>query len=331
MTDLLSMSLKETELFTRGLGEPAYRAKQLFSAVHANKGFSALPKALREALDFPRPELVKQQVSADGTAKLLYRLHDGELIESVLLTYGKETAICVSTQAGCGQGCAFCASARGGKSRDLTAGEMLGQVIYCGREVKSVVLMGMGEPLDNYCNTLRFIGLLREGQGMSPRRVTLSTCGLAPEIVRLSRLGLPLTLSVSLHAPDDETRSMLMPINKKYGVNELIDSAEIYFDKTGRRNTYEYVMIHGVNDSPSQARALCALLSQQRAHVNLIRYNPVPGVPFAASRPEAIKAFAAVLSEGGVNVTIRRRLGADIDAACGQLRRGTKHTKGDMA
>ena len=338
MYDLLSRTPEElTELLT-AMGEKPYRAAQVFSALHQGvmsaADMTALPLALRERLEFPRPVPERTQVSADGTRKILYRLPDGETVESVLLSYegsspaDSETTICVSSQAGCRQGCAFCASTLNGRARDLTAGEMLGQVLYCGAPVSRVVMMGVGEPLDNFENTVRFLRLLShpKGRNMSLRRVSVSTCGLAPEIEKLADLGLPVTLSVSLHAPDDAARDELMPVNRRYGLQELLSSCRIYCDRTGRRVSFEYAPIRGVNDSPSQAEALAKLLRGSGAsggmapHVNLIPLNPVEGKPYRAPSREDVDRFADILRKRGVSVTVRRRLGNDIDAACGQLR-----------
>lgn len=327
MIDLLSQTPEELAALMSEWREPAYRAGQIFTALHSGvpevAAMTVLPMALRERLCFPRPVIETRQISADSTEKFLFRLQDGETVESVLLDYGGEKTLCVSSQVGCRQGCAFCASTVGGRIRNLTAGEILGQVLYCGSPVKSVVMMGIGEPLDNFENTVRFLGLLShpKGRRMSLRHVTISTCGLVPEILRLAEMTLPVTLSVSLHAPDDELRNRLMPINQRFGLQELISSCRIYFNKTGRRNTFEYVLIRGVNDAPLQARALARLLQGQNAHVNLIGLNPVQDKSFLPSPREAADTFAEVLEQNGVSVTIRRKLGADIDAACGQLRR----------
>ncbi|MDR1736648.1 MAG: 23S rRNA (adenine(2503)-C(2))-methyltransferase RlmN [Oscillospiraceae bacterium] len=333
MIDLLSQTPEElTELF-KEWGQPAYRAGQVFKALHSGvpdaASMTTLPLKLREKLDFPRPRVKTEQLSADGTRKLLYELSDGETVESVLLDYGGETTVCLSSQVGCRMGCAFCASTTGGKVRDLTAGEMLGQILYCGRHVSRAVMMGIGEPLDNLDNTARFLRLLSrpEGRGMSLRHVSLSTCGLAPEILKLADMGLPVTLSVSLHAPDDDTRNYLMPINRRFSLQELLTSCRMYFEKTRRRNSFEYILIKGINDSPAQAGDLAALLKGQDAHVNLIFFNPVKGKDFLPSSRETAERFAQTLASRGVGVTVRRRLGADIDAACGQLRRRTAETK----
>ncbi len=326
MQDLLSLTPEElTEVLT-SMGEPKYRATQVFSALH--KGMlpvemTTLPLSLREKLSFSPPILETKQISSDGTCKMLWRLSDGETVESVLMNYRAEHSLCISTQVGCNMGCAFCASTMGGKVRDLTSGEMLAQIIYCGENISSLVLMGIGEPLDNLDNVLKFLDILRHpaGRNMSLRHVTISTSGLVSGINRLAELELPITLSVSLHAPDDETRSRLMPVNKKYPINELMRACKNFFAKTGRRTSYEYVMIDGVNDTPEHAMRLKRLLTSQSAHVNLISYNPVEGKPYKSSSQDVIRRFQGAVTTPNITVTVRRKLGNDIDAACGQLRR----------
>lgn len=340
MLDLLSQSPEELTGLLTSMGEPSYRAGQVFTALHRGvpdaMGMTVLPLGLREKLRFFRPEPIAEQVSSDGTKKILFRLHDGETVESVLLRYdgtsgepsaSSQSTICISSQAGCRQGCSFCASTVGGRTRDLTAGEMLGQVLYCGTPVSRIVMMGIGEPLDNFDNTERFLQLLSypKGVNISLRRVTISTCGLVPEILKLADLGLPVTLSVSLHAPDDGTRSELMPVNRRFGLQELLFSCRIYFKKTGRRVSFEYTLIAGVNDSPEQAKVLAELLREDiqgmGAHVNLITLNPVEGKPYRPPSREDANRFVDILRRQGVSVTVRRKLGNDIEAACGQLRR----------
>ena len=331
MRDALCLFPEELAGILAETGQPAYRAEQIFSwLAKGAKSFAEMTNLsqnlrteLSGRLDIGVPEELRRQVSRDGTRKILWGFADGQTCESVIMQYGGEFSVCVSSQAGCRQGCAFCASAKGGLVRSLTAGEILAQVLHCSVNAGHVVLMGMGEPLDNFDEVVRFLRLVNhpKGRGLGLRHVSLSTCGLVPEILRLADLGLPVTLSVSLHAPDDETRSRLMPVNKKYGVGELMEACKKYFEKTGRRNSYEYVMIEGMNDSAGQARLLAGLLRGQPAHVNLIPLNPVDGRDWKPSPPEAVRAFEQVLSGKGIAVTVRRRLGADIDAACGQLRR----------
>jgi 23S rRNA (adenine2503-C2)-methyltransferase len=314
---------------------PAYRAGQVFrwlqKGVRAFDEMTDLPLSLRTRLSelgrLTAPPAVRRQTARDGTSKILWRLPDGQGVESVLMRYRHGNTVCLSTQAGCRQGCVFCASALGGLIRNLTAGEMLAQVTGAAREigvpVSGVVLMGIGEPLDNLDEVERFVRLLahQDGLHMSPRRVSLSTCGLIGGIDRLAALALPLTLSVSLHAPDDGTRTRLMPGNP--GVAALLDACRRYFRATGRRVSYEYILLRDVNDTEDQAHLLGRLLAGVPAHVNLIPYNPTGRGEFQPSRPDRIRRFAAAVASYGPSVTCRRRLGQEIDAACGQLRRQT--------
>jgi 23S rRNA (adenine2503-C2)-methyltransferase len=327
--DILSLFPEEIDI------SPAYRRKQVFGWLHkhAARSFGSmtnLSKAMRGELDgrfgIYAPEEAERQVSKDGTVKLLWRLWDGELVETVLMRYRHGRSACISTQAGCRQGCAFCASGAYGFSRDLTAGEMLSQILYCGDRVGNAVLMGMGEPLDNFENTVRFLRLVShpEGYKLGLRNVALSTCGDVPGILKLAELGLPVTLSVSLHAPDDETRSRIMPINRKYPIGELMEACEKYFSKTARRISYEYAIIVGLNDTGEHAARLRALLRGRSAHVNIIPCNPVPGKPFFSPGGDAVKRFVSKLD--GLQVTVRRTLGADIGGACGQLRAARRHS-----
>ncbi|MCL1807575.1 MAG: 23S rRNA (adenine(2503)-C(2))-methyltransferase RlmN [Oscillospiraceae bacterium] len=321
--DILSLLPEEINV------TPAYRQKQVFSWLgkHGVRSFSEMTNlsiqlrselSERYSLDIPRE--MERQVSADGTQKILWRLRDGEQVETALMRYKHGWSACLSTQAGCRQGCAFCASGSHGFSRNLTAGEILRQVLYCGVEISRVVLMGTGEPLDNFDQTVRFLKLIShsEGRNLSPRHISLSTCGDVPGILRLAELGLSVTLSVSLHAPDDETRDRIMPVNRKYPISQLLDACGKYFTKTGRRISYEYVIIEGLNDSLGHARRLAALLKGHPAHVNVIPYNPVLGKPFSAPKPSVVDRFMDGLN--GLQATVRRTLGKDIDAACGQLR-----------
>jgi len=328
MTDLLSLLPDELETLFTDMGQPRYRAKQVFAWLHRGiRDFddmtdlpAALRKQLRETCVLRIPEEIRRQHSADGTEKILWRLHDGETVESVLMRYEAGRSICLSTQAGCRQHCVFCASSAGGLVRNLTAGEILGQLLHCKEPVSRAVLMGIGEPLDNFDNTIRFLRLLSHphGRNMSPRHLSLSTCGLVPEIDKLADSALPVTLSVSLHAPDDETRRKLMPAAKLYPLDKLLQSAKRFFEKTGRRISYEYIMLDGINDSAEQARTLAKLLRRHPAHINLIPYNPVEGKPYKPPPADTIAAFARQLP--GYDVTIRRTLGSEIEAACGQLR-----------
>lgn len=334
MTDLKSMNMEELSSFLKELGEPAFRAKQVFQWMHRGAAsfdeMSNLSKSLREKLSqqcyLTKPEVERKQVSAiDGTIKYLWRLRDGNCIETVLMRYKHGNTVCISCQVGCRMGCAFCASTLGGKIRDLTPSEMLDQVLFTqldsGETISNIVLMGIGEPLDNYNTVMRFLHLVNHPDGLNigMRHISLSTCGLVDKIDELSKLGLQLTLSVSLHAPDDETRSKIMPVNRSVGVERLMDTCRRYFQSTGRRISYEYAMIDGVNDSDQQADLLASLLKGMPGHVNLIPLNDVAESPLKPSR--RVAAFQKRLESHGVTVTVRRRLGSDIDASCGQLRR----------
>lgn len=334
MTDLKSMTLEEMETLLKGWGEPSFRAGQVFTWLH--KGvtsfdeMSNLPKTLRERLGaecfLTRPTVERKQVSAqDGTMKYLWKLADGNCIETVLMRYQHGNTVCISSQVGCRMGCAFCASTLGGRIRNLTPAEMLDQVLFTqldsGLEISNIVLMGIGEPLDNFETVLRFLELINHPKGMNigMRHISLSTCGLVEKIDKLADYRLQLTLSVSLHAPDDETRNRIMPVNRSVGVQKLMDTCRRYFEKTGRRISYEYAMIDGVNDSNEQADRLAALLKGMPGHVNLIPLNHVEESPLKPSG--RVAAFQKRLESHGVTVTVRRRLGGDIDASCGQLRR----------
>lgn len=334
MTDLKSMNLEELTSFFKELGEPAFRAKQVFQWMHRGATsfdeMSNLSKALREKLNnqcyLTCPQVERKQVSAiDGTIKYLWRLMDGNCIETVLMRYKHGNTVCISCQVGCRMGCAFCASTLGGKIRDLTPSEMLDQVLFTqldsGEPISNIVLMGIGEPLDNYDTVMRFLHLVNHPDGLNigMRHISLSTCGLVEKIDKLAELGLQLTLSVSLHAPDDETRSKIMPVNRSVGVERLMDTCRRYFQTTGRRISYEYAMIDGVNDSDRQADLLASLLKGMPGHVNLIPLNDVAESPLKPSK--RVTAFQKRLESHGVTVTVRRKLGGDIDASCGQLRR----------
>ena len=337
MRDIKSMEMKELSEFMTELGEPGYRAAQVFSWLHAKRARSfdemtSLPKALRERLSAPAyisgAEILEKQVSdADGTVKYLFALEKDTIIESVLMKYGYGAAVCVSTQAGCAMGCTFCASTLGGMSRDLSAGEMLSQVYEISRDsgesVNHVVLMGSGEPLENYDEVMGFIRIINspEGAGIGQRKITLSTCGLTDKIDKLSEEGLQITLAVSLHAPEDGIRNKIMPVSRKYPMEGLLAACRRYAEKTGRRVTFEYALIKGVNDSDQCAKRLAARLKGMLCHVNLIPINGVAERKYEKSGETRIAAFAEALRAGGINVTVRRELGSDINAACGQLRK----------
>lgn len=334
MTDLKSLLPEELSALFKEMGEPSFRSKQVFQWLY--RGVSSfdemtnLPKTLRDHLKenylITVPQIQRKQQSAlDGTIKYLWRLADGNCIETVLMRYQHGNTVCVSCQVGCNMGCKFCASTLGGKVRDLTPSEILDQVIFAqknsGLEISNIVMMGIGEPLDNFENVIRFLTLVNhpEGLNIGMRHISLSTCGLVKQIDKLAQLGLQLTLSVSLHAPDDETRSQLMPVNRAVGVELLMDTCRRYFETTGRRISYEYAMIDGVNDTDAQADLLVKLLHGQPGHVNLIPLNHVEESPLKPST--RVRQFQKRLESQGVTATVRRKLGGDIDASCGQLRR----------
>ena len=336
--DIKSMTLEELAAFLRELGQPAFRAKQVYAWLHSRlvtsfDQMTDLPKSLRAVLEerclLPVVQVEKKLCSQlDETVKYLFRLPDGECVEAVLMEYRHGTSLCISTQVGCRMGCAFCASTLGGLVRSLAPSELLEEVYAAqrdsGKRVDSLVLMGIGEPLDNYDNVVRFLRLLSspEGLNLSLRHVSLSTCGLVDQIDRLAQEKMGLTLSISLHATDDATRSEIMPVNRRWPMEELLAACKRYFAVTGRRVSFEYALIAGVNDSPQQARQLARLLEGFGCHVNLIPVNKVKERPInRRSSREAIAAFAATLQKLGVNATVRRELGADINAACGQIRR----------
>lgn len=334
MIDIKSMTPEEIAAYLKELGQPAFRAKQVFRwlyrGVSSFEEMSDLPKALRQKLaescQLTPPTVARKQVSArDGTIKYLWQLSDGNCIETVLMRYKHGNTVCISCQVGCRMGCAFCASTLAGRVRNLTPAEMVDQVLFTqldsGAEVSNIVLMGIGEPLDNFDTVMRFLTLANHPDGLNigMRHISLSTCGLTEQIDKLAQYRLQLTLSVSLHAPDDETRSRIMPVNKSVGVEKLMETCRRYFQTTGRRISYEYAMIDGVNDADWQADLLARHLKGMPGHVNLIPLNEVEESPLRPSR--RVAAFQKRLEEQGVTVTVRRRLGSDIDASCGQLRR----------
>lgn len=334
MTDIKSMTLEELTAWLKSQGEPGFRAKQIFRWIYRGvtsfDEMTDLSKSLREKLKetcfLTVPKVARKQVSQlDGTIKYLWELGDGNCIETVLMRYKHGNTVCVSSQVGCRMGCAFCASTIAGKVRDLTPSEMLDQVLFTqldsGREISNIVLMGIGEPLDNMDTVLRFLTLVNHPKGLNigMRHISLSTCGVIPGIRRLAELQLQLTLSVSLHAPDSETRSRIMPVNRAYDVEELFAACHDYFQKTGRRISFEYAMIDGVNDHDWQADLIARRIAGMPGHVNLIPLNDVVESPFKPSRRTA--AFQKRLQSHGVTATVRRSLGGDIDASCGQLRR----------
>lgn len=324
------------------MGQPAFRAKQIFrwfpAGVRSFDEMTNLPKDLRRSLGerfvLTTAQVERKQVSKlDGTIKYLWRLTDGSFVESVVMRYEHGNTVCVSSQVGCAMGCAFCASTIGGRVRNLMPSEILDQVIFSqldsGLRISNIVMMGIGEPLDNFDNVIRFLKLVNHPDGMNigMRHISLSTCGLVEKIDKLAGLDLQLTLSVSLHAPDDATRSAIMPVNRACGVDRLLDACRRYFEKTGRRISFEYAMIRDVNDTPEHAALLGDRLAGTNCHVNLIPLNDVPESKLRPSTPETIKRFIAALERRGINVTVRRKLGPDIEASCGQLRRGRMKTQ----
>ena len=334
MIDLKSLSLQEMTDVLKSMGQPAFRGKQVFTWLHKGaRSFDEmtnLPKTLRDQLAaeciLTVPKVARKQVSQqDGTMKYLWELSDGNCIESVLMRYHHGNTVCISSQVGCRMGCAFCASTIAGKVRNLTPAEMLDQVLFTqldsGLEISNIVLMGIGEPMDNLDTVLKFLELVNHPDGMNigMRHISLSTCGVIPGIRRLAESNLQLTLSVSLHAPDDETRSRIMPVNRAYHVDDLFAACHEYFRRTGRRISFEYAMIDGVNDNDWQADLIAKRLKGMPGHVNLIPLNDVVESPFKPSKRTA--AFQRRLESHGLTATVRRSLGGDIDASCGQLRR----------
>lgn len=336
MTDIKSMLPEEiTEFVTNELSLPKFRATQIIDwlskGVTTFEDMKNLPKDVKEKLNTICYISVaniekKLKSSYDETVKYLFSFADKECVEAVVMKYKHGYSMCISTQVGCKMGCTFCATGMGGFTRQLEPSEMLAQIEAAQRDlnirISNIVLMGMGEPLDNYQNVVRFIRLVSNEKGLNigTRHITLSTCGLAPKIYDLAEEGFQITLSLSLHAPTDEIRSKTMPVNKKYPIDEVIRACKYYADKTGRRITYEYAMINGVNDTPFCAHALGNLIKGTLCHVNLIPVNPVKGTGYNPSADKRIVAFRDILSKYNVNSTVRRTLGADINASCGQLR-----------
>ena len=334
--DIKSMTLAEMTQAFKAQGLPVFRGKQVYTWLHKGatsfEEMTNLSKDLRQQLSeqyfITAPQVVRKQESQkDGTIKYLWRLSDGNCVETVLMRYHYGNTVCISSEVGCAMGCAFCASTLGGLVRRLTPAEMLDQVLFTqidsGQPISHIVLMGIGEPLDNYDTVMRFLELINspEGMNISMRHISLSTCGLVPKIRQLAEKNLQLTLSVSLHAPTDEIRSRIMPVNKAYSVEELLAACRDYYAKTNRRISFEYAMIQGVNDTQECADILLRRLKGLPAHVNLIPLNHVEESPLKPSTRAAVAAFQKRLEEGGVTATVRRSLGGDIDASCGQLRR----------
>lgn len=330
------MTLAELQDAFAALGEPKFRAKQVFAWLHRGavsfEAMTNLSKPLRETLDslyfINKPTVARKQISRlDGTIKYLWRLRDGNCVESVVMQYHHGNTVCISSEVGCPMGCKFCASTIGGLVRRLEPSELLDQVLFSqldsGLAISNIVLMGIGEPLDNFDNVMRFLELVNSPDGMNigMRHISLSTCGLVDKIEQLAKRDLQLTLSVSLHSPDDESRSKIMPVNRRWPVDTLLSACRDYFAKTGRRISFEYTMISGVSDSPEQAQLLAKKLAGMGAHVNMIPLNNVTESGLHTSSRQAIRRFQTILEENGVTATLRRTLGSDIDASCGQLRR----------
>ncbi len=343
--DLFSLNQEELKALMLSIGEPAYRAGQLFTQLHRGilpEQMTNIGKATREKLaavaTWHLPKIEQKLISAiDGTVKYLFALADGNCVESVVMTYEHGHTICISSQVGCRMGCRFCASTIGGRVRDLRAGELLGQIIAAqadfGARIDNVVMMGIGEPLDNFDQVVRFLRLVNEPGGLNIgyRHISLSTCGIVDKIDALAELDLPITLSISLHAPDDATRNAIMPVNHKWGVDALLSACRRYYERTQRRISFEYTLISGKNDTIEQAEKLARVLNsrlrgKERSgampiHVNLIPVNEVSETGFVRSGESAVRAFAKALESRGIRATVRRKLGPDINASCGQLRR----------
>ena len=338
--NLKNMTLAELAALLKELGQPAFRAKQVYTWLHKGvrsyEEMTNLPKGLRDQLaeSYPihAPKVVRKQESRkDGTIKYLWQLSDGNCVETVLMRYNYGNTVCISTEVGCAMGCAFCASTIGGLVRRLEPFEMLDEVLFTqidsGLPISRIVLMGIGEPLDNFDNVLRFLELVNseEGMNISMRHISLSTCGLVPRIDALAERKLQISLAISLHGPNNEIRGKIMPVNRAYPMEQLLDACRRYFAATGRRIHFEYAMIDGVNDREEDAREILRKMKGLPAHFNLIPLNHVEESPLKPSSKAAVARFQKILEEGGITATVRRTLGGDIDASCGQLRR--KYTK----
>lgn len=335
--DIRSLSLDELKIEMESIGEKAFRAKQVYEWLHTKladsfEEMTNLSKDLREKLDttyrIPSVIMLERQVSnQDGTNKFLFQLEDGNVVESVLMRYKHGNSVCISSQVGCRMGCKFCASTIGGLERNLLSSEMLGQIYQIqkisGERVSNIVIMGTGEPLDNYDNFVRFIRLVSDENGLniSQRNITVSTCGIVPNIKRLAEEGFQITLALSLHGSTQEKRKTLMPIANKYELSEVLDACDYYFEKTGRRISFEYSLVQGVNDREEDARELIGILKPRNCHLNLIPVNPIKERDFQKPSRKSAEEFKNRIEKSGVNVTIRREMGSDIDGACGQLRR----------
>ena len=339
--NIKSQTLPELTATLKELGQPAFRGKQVYTWLHKGvrsyEEMTNLPKSLRDILSekYPiyAPEVVRKQESQrDGTIKYLWKLSDGNCVETVLMRYHYGNTVCISTEVGCAMGCAFCASTIGGLVRRLEPYEMLDEVLFTqidsGLPISRIVLMGIGEPLDNFDNVMRFLELVNSEDGMniSMRHISLSTCGLIPKIDKLAEKKLQISLAISLHGPNNEIRNKIMPVNKAYPIEQLLECCRRYYEATSRRIHFEYAMIDGVNDSEADAKELLRRLKGLPAHFNLIPLNHVDESPLKPSSKAAVARFQKILEDGGITATVRRTLGGDIDASCGQLRR--KYTKG---
>ena len=344
-SDIMSFDMNEICSEVAKIGEKSFRAKQIYEWLHVKlesefDEMTNLSKDLREKLkanyiiNMPKiVEIYKSKI--DGTRKYLFQLQDGSIIESVLMKYKHGNSVCISSQVGCRMGCKFCASTIDGLERNLLSSEMLGQIYAIqkdlGERISNIVIMGSGEPFDNFDNFIKFIELITSEHGLniSSRNITVSTCGLVDKIIQLADMKLQITLAISLHSPNDELRRTIMPIANKYSINQIIDACRYYFEKTGRRITFEYSLIEGVNDSEVQANELIELVKGLNCHINLIPVNPIKERDYRHSSKEYIKKFQNILEKNRINATIRREMGADINAACGQLRKSyiDKHNK----
>ncbi|HKL79650.1 MAG TPA: 23S rRNA (adenine(2503)-C(2))-methyltransferase RlmN [Mobilitalea sp.] len=343
--DIKSLYIDELIQEMKSLGQPAFRAKQLYEWMHVKlagdyEDMTNLPKHLKEQMKEDYPLTTLSVVDAlhsetDETTKYLFRLRDNRVIESVLMKYQYGNSVCISSQVGCRMGCTFCASTIGGKERDLLPSEMLDQIYriqeISGERVSNVVVMGTGEPLDNYDNLMRFLRILTDSEGIniSARNITVSTCGIPDKIRAFAEEGLPITLALSLHAPNDEIRKKLMPVARQYELSEVMEAFRYYYDRTGRRLTFEYSLVEGVNDAEEHAKELSLLVKGLNCHINLIPVNPIKERDYHKSKSQQIQNFKNILEKYRINVTIRREMGSDIDAACGQLRKSYIETHED--
>ena len=334
--DIKSLDFMELQELLESMGEKKFRSKQLYDWIHKNLVLSFdemtnlskdMRKKLADTCTIEGARIIKKQVSSDGTAKFLMRLSDGNTVESVLMKYKHGNSVCISTQVGCRMGCRFCASTVGGLIRSLKTSEMLDQIYtiqkISGERVDNVVVMGSGEPMDNFDNIIRFLSLLNSEQGLniSARNITVSTCGIVPKIIELADKKLQITLAISLHAPNDELRKTMMPIANKYSIEEIMEACRYYLKQTNRRISFEYSLVKDVNDTEECAQQLISLVKGMNCHINLIPVNPIKERDYRQSEQKAIYAFKNKLEKNGINVTIRREMGRDIDGACGQLRK----------